>query len=889
MNRIGKYTAIKQLGAGGFGAVYLAEDKLGEQVAIKVFQIRDENLARQATSSSTDAVEVLKQRFMSEARTLRKLSANPYIVEMYDFDELEDGTPYYVMPYLAKSLEQEIGKDAFTRGKLEETPPELHPRRLPVTRSLEILTQVLEGLSAVHRAGLIHRDIKPANILLGSEGQVQICDFGIAKVPDVEHSMSGVGMGSRHYMSPEQRESAKYVEPQSDVYSVGVLAFRMLTGTLPTLTKQSLLDFVPEAGSPLAALIEQSMELDPRSRPNEGGDFLKQLRKARDGVDANAPEGGEDTGTFTDVGQADFIRDELRPLKERIEQLLAEHGHIRASDRSMLETMAAIVELDAEGLDALIKQVREAQGEGFRRVENFLKVVEARLQAGPLSPTDRTSLLDAAEGIGLSRARAEGVLVEQERQQSSVKQRSEGSAIKSRTTASPGRGTGGVLKGLFGLVLVAALGGGVYWIYIEQQAAAERERVAESQRIRAEAEARARAESEENNDAERLVAEQARRQQDPADRNARDDAAFKVAATKDTREALEVYLDTWPEGQHVIAASERLVSLKAQAKSAAEAQRLAEVEAAAYRTLVMNTQRELTRLGYDVGSADGVAGKKTASAIRSFESWAGRDATGAPSADLLELLRRTKEVGYPLYVRGVPVGVELKLRPLNDFASPSGPDRTFSQGMKLPEGLYGVYSELSSDYYPIAAVVEVGAGSGEAPLLEPERRSRRMLSAQCRSGNRTTLVPNVIGGSPKTTFLVQQLQLAVYSRVVDFLSVSNDCYVADIVEMSESDARRFNENYDTADSNFLSKFVAAHETNPRSLVFFVQTTFFYDGESFSFDYGLFYPSHSVILTIPIADVSAKLRAASADITELARQISSTIEEQEALLKTYGVR
>jgi serine/threonine protein kinase len=96
MNRIGKYTAIKQLGAGGFGAVYLAEDKLGEQVAIKVFQIRDENLARQATSSSTDAVEVLKQRFMDEARTLRRLGTNPYIVEMYYFDELEDGTPYYV-------------------------------------------------------------------------------------------------------------------------------------------------------------------------------------------------------------------------------------------------------------------------------------------------------------------------------------------------------------------------------------------------------------------------------------------------------------------------------------------------------------------------------------------------------------------------------------------------------------------------------------------------------------------------------------------------------------------------------------------------------------------------------------------------------------------------
>ena len=96
MHTIGKYTVIRELGAGGFGAVYLAEDRLGQRVAIKVFQLKDENLARQATSSSTDAVSVLKQRFMDEARTLRNLSSNPYIVEMHDFDELEDGTPLFI-------------------------------------------------------------------------------------------------------------------------------------------------------------------------------------------------------------------------------------------------------------------------------------------------------------------------------------------------------------------------------------------------------------------------------------------------------------------------------------------------------------------------------------------------------------------------------------------------------------------------------------------------------------------------------------------------------------------------------------------------------------------------------------------------------------------------
>ena len=123
MHIIGKYTVIKELGAGGFGAVYLAEDpKLGTKVAIKVFRVKDENLAGIATSASQDAGGALKDRFLSEARTLVSLSHNPYIVNLMEFDEMPDGTPYYVMPYLPTSLEQEIGKDAFSRGKLEEPP-----------------------------------------------------------------------------------------------------------------------------------------------------------------------------------------------------------------------------------------------------------------------------------------------------------------------------------------------------------------------------------------------------------------------------------------------------------------------------------------------------------------------------------------------------------------------------------------------------------------------------------------------------------------------------------------------------------------------------------------------------------------------------------------------
>ncbi|BDX06362.1 hypothetical protein [Planctobacterium marinum] len=110
MEQIGKYRVIKLLGQGGFGAVYLAEHtKLHEKAAIKVFDIKDENLARLATSATSDASEVLNERFLNEARTLSKLRRNPHIVDIFDFDELPDGRPYYVMRYLPRTLKDELG------------------------------------------------------------------------------------------------------------------------------------------------------------------------------------------------------------------------------------------------------------------------------------------------------------------------------------------------------------------------------------------------------------------------------------------------------------------------------------------------------------------------------------------------------------------------------------------------------------------------------------------------------------------------------------------------------------------------------------------------------------------------------------------------------------
>ncbi|BDX06370.1 bifunctional serine/threonine-protein kinase/formylglycine-generating enzyme family protein [Planctobacterium marinum] len=375
MDTIGKYKVIKELGAGGFGAVYLAEAPItNAQVAIKIFQVKDENLAGVATSASQDASGVLKERFLSEARTLEQLSHNPYIVSIRDYDELDDGTPYYVMPYLPTSLEQEIGKDAFTQGKLEETPKSLHPRKLASNRAIEILKQILEGMSEVHRAGLIHRDIKPANILFDAQGNVQICDFGIAKLPDAEHSQSGVGMGSRNYVSPEQRESAKHVSPASDVYSIGVLVYRMLTGQLPLGKFQDAIAYAPEIGEELNVLIDDALSQNEQERPADAGVFLNRFNQAVSGFKENIVK-EEGTGTWINEGKTE-IKPELKPLKQRIENLLSEQGEIREKDKPGLDALASVIGLNEEALSEFIVQTTAAHAQSSVANAGLLKWVD---------------------------------------------------------------------------------------------------------------------------------------------------------------------------------------------------------------------------------------------------------------------------------------------------------------------------------------------------------------------------------------------------------------------------------------------------------------------------------------------------------------------------------
>jgi len=199
-----RYRVDRVVATGGMGTVYEGFDnRLERVVAVKVM---NDNLLYEP--GFTD-------RFVTEARAAARLS-DPHVVAVYDRGRSADAV-YLVMEYVpGRTLRREL-----TFGG-----------RIPVARSLDILTAVLKGLQAAHSAGFVHGDIKPENVLLGDRGEVKVTDFGLARaIEDGDHRASLL-MGTAAYLAPEQA-SDRTPDPRSDLYSTGILLFEMLTGHVP--------------------------------------------------------------------------------------------------------------------------------------------------------------------------------------------------------------------------------------------------------------------------------------------------------------------------------------------------------------------------------------------------------------------------------------------------------------------------------------------------------------------------------------------------------------------------------------------------------------------------------------------------------------------------------
>ncbi|MGH7655851.1 MAG: serine/threonine-protein kinase [Gemmatimonadaceae bacterium] len=207
-----RYHVLSKLGEGGMGQVYLAEHlRMKRKSAVKVMH--------QAMTSDADAIG----RFHREASNACQID-HPNVAAVYDFGESGDGVIYLAMEYVEGSS---LAKLIADQGSLT------------VARTAEIIRQVADGLDAAHRLGIVHRDLKPDNILVGTHhdgrDRVKIVDFGISKAARREGqsvTQSGQIIGTPDYMSPEQI-SGEIAARESDIYSLGIVAFNALTGQLP--------------------------------------------------------------------------------------------------------------------------------------------------------------------------------------------------------------------------------------------------------------------------------------------------------------------------------------------------------------------------------------------------------------------------------------------------------------------------------------------------------------------------------------------------------------------------------------------------------------------------------------------------------------------------------
>jgi serine/threonine protein kinase/Tfp pilus assembly protein PilF len=267
-----RYQVIEELGKGGMGRVYKVVDtKIKEKIALKLL------------NPKVAADESTIERFRNELKFARKIS-HRNVCRMYDFSE-EKGTPYITMEYVSgedlKSTIRRVGQ-------------------LSAGKAIFIARQVCEGLTEAHRLGVVHRDLKPRNIMIDKEGNARIMDFGIARsIKTKGITDEGVIVGTPEYMSPEQVEGKK-VDHRSDIYSLGIILYEMLTGRVPfdgdtpiSIAVKQKTEPAPDprkinANIPedLSHLILKCMEKNNENRYQSAEELLADLSKIEKGIPA---------------------------------------------------------------------------------------------------------------------------------------------------------------------------------------------------------------------------------------------------------------------------------------------------------------------------------------------------------------------------------------------------------------------------------------------------------------------------------------------------------------------------------------------------------------------------------------------------------------------------
>ena len=281
----GRYKVLSRLGAGGMADVYLAEDQqLGRKIALKLLHRR--------FAEDPGFVE----RFRREAQAAAGLQ-HPNVVSVYDRGVYDD-TYYIAMEYLpGRTLKQLIRQEA----------------PIDPIRAIEITVQILKAARFAHRRGVIHRDLKPHNVIVDEADHAKVTDFGIARAGASDMTETGSIMGTAQYLSPEQAQGHA-VSAGSDLYSVGVILYELVTGRVPFDAEAAVtiaIKHVSEAPVPPRAInprvppeLEQvilwAMNKNPGDRPTDADQFIQALEQVKDSITAR--ERGERTASMAALG-----------------------------------------------------------------------------------------------------------------------------------------------------------------------------------------------------------------------------------------------------------------------------------------------------------------------------------------------------------------------------------------------------------------------------------------------------------------------------------------------------------------------------------------------------------------------------------------------------------
>lgn len=323
---VGRYDILEMIAEGGMGTVYKGVNReSGEIVAIKI-------VPPTAAKNPT-----LLKRFEREFTAARALD-HPNVVKAIEFDA-SGPTPFLVMEYVdGESLGQRIEREG----------------KLPIDESIRIISEVAQGLYRAHKQGLIHRDVKPDNILLNSEGKAKLTDLGLVKEVDDDFNLTktGRGLGTPHFMAPEQFRDAKNADVRCDIYSLGATLYMMVTGEMP-FGKTSALDCYlkkfrneltpprqlnPEISERIDWAIRRAMSGNPDQRPSSCREFVEDLF-GRSTRPVTAPSGESSTATqdlwylvyHDETGEAHTVKGGVEGIRKALsEGLLGDAGNIVA-------------------------------------------------------------------------------------------------------------------------------------------------------------------------------------------------------------------------------------------------------------------------------------------------------------------------------------------------------------------------------------------------------------------------------------------------------------------------------------------------------------------------------------------------------------------------------